>query len=177
MNQSQRIEFKVAKDTVPLVIGRNGATLNAIEEKTGAKVAFRDKDAQNQMCEISGPYESVMKAHDAINDVIRRSQNVTEFIIIPKSTHDKIGVKVLKDINHETATKISIDGGLEDKMKRKLKITGSAANVQKAKQLLEDQVRQDTADRENESKREPRYSQKNSPINSSMESLSKKSCN
>lgn len=177
LSKSTKIDVTIPNDTLQLVMGRAGANVKAIEERTGVKISFRDKDGQSQICEISGPYESVMQAASSINDEIKRSQCVTEDIIIPKTTHEKISLKILRDICHDTVTKIRIEGGLEDKSMRKVNITGTFPNVQKAKRLIEDQVRQDLIDRETESKREPRYSQKNSPINSSMESLTKQSCN
>lgn len=177
MSKNTKIDVTIPNETLQLVMGRAGANVKAIEERTSVKISFRDKDVKSQICEITGSYESVMQAASLINDEIKRSQCVTEDIIIPKSTHEKISLHILRDICHTTATQIRIEGGVEDKTMRKVNITGTFPNVQKAKRLIEDQVRQDLIDRENESKREPRYSQKNSPINSSMESLSKQSCN
>ncbi|XP_055299658.1 tudor and KH domain-containing protein homolog isoform X2 [Sitodiplosis mosellana] len=154
-SKNTKIDVTIPNDTLQLVMGRAGANVKAIEERTGVKISFRDKDGQNQFCEITGPYESVMKAASSINDEIKRSQSVTEDIIIPKSTHEKISLKILRDICHETATKIRIEGGLEDKTMRKVNITGTFPNVQKAKRLIEDQVRQDLIDRETESKPSP----------------------
>lgn len=171
-----KIDVTIPNETVQLVMGRSGANIKSIEERCGVKITFRDKDGKTQICEITGTYESVMQAATSVNDEIRRAQCVTEDVVIPKSTHEKISLKILKDICHQTATKIRIDGGLEDKTKRKLEITGSFPNVQKAKRLIEEQVRLDAVERENKPKREPRYNQKNSPINSSVESLSKQSC-
>lgn len=172
-----KVDVTIPNDTVQLVMGRSGANIKSIEERSGVKITFRDKDGNSQICEITGTYESVMQAAGAVNDEIRRSQCVTEDVVIPKTTHEKISLKILKEICHQTATKIRIDGGLEDKTKRKLQITGSFPNVQKAKRLIEEQVRLDAAELKNECKREPRHNQKTSPINSSMESLSKQSCN
>lgn len=181
-SKSTKIDVTIPNETLQLVMGRSGANIKAIEERTGVKISFRDKDGKSQICEISGLYENVMQAANSINDEIKRSQSVTEDIIIPKSTHEKISLKILRDICHDTATKIRIEGGLEDKTLRKVNITGTFPNVQKAKRLIEDQVRQDHIDREAESKREPRYNSKNSPnnnspMNSSVESLAKQSCN
>lgn len=170
-----KIDVTIPNETLQLVMGRAGANIKSIEEKTSVKITFRDKDGQNQICEISGIYENVMKAASSISDEVRKSKNVIENIIIPKLTHEKIS-KNLQDICRQTATKIRIAGGLDDKTKRKLEITGTFTNVQKAKRLIEDHVRQDVNERANEPKREPRF-QKTSPLTSSMESLSKQSCN
>lgn len=174
--RTEKIELTISNEKLPMVIGRAGANIKSIEEKTSAKIEFRDKDDKNQLCTITGPYENVMKAVNLINDEIKRSECVKEEIIILKSTYDKINFKILKEICRDTGTKIRLSG-LKDKNRRQLEISGPIANVQKAKRSIEEYERQHKIDLENDTKREPRYSQKNSPINSSMESLSKQSCN
>lgn len=171
-----KVNVTIEKDKLQLVMGRAGANIKAIEERTGAKITFRDKDGQNQICEITGPYESAIQAAGAINDEIKRSHCVTDSVIIAKEIHDKVS-KVLRDVCLQTGTKIHIDGGYENKTQRKLVITGPFLKVQTARRLIEKEEQQYRNDLEIESKREPRHSQRNSPINSSMESLSKQSCN
>lgn len=175
-NKTNKIEINISNDTMPLVLGRNGNNIKSIEERCAAKITFRNKDNENQVCEVSGPYENVMKAATAINDEIKKSKSITEELVIPKSTYIRISSHILRDICHSTAATIRLNSGLKDKNLRQLEITGSFGSVQKAKRLIEEQVRKDTVERENEIKREPRYNQRNSPINSSMESLSKQSC-
>lgn len=175
--RNEKIELTISNEKLPLVIGRSGANIKSIEEKTCAKIEFREKDDKNQLCTVTGPYENVMKAVNSINDEIKRSECVKEEVIILKSTYEKINFKILREICRDTGTKISIVSGLKDKNRRQLEISGTVVNVQKAKRSIEEHERQNKIDLENETKREPRYSQKNSPINSSMESLSKQSCN
>lgn len=174
--RTEKIELTISNEKLPVVIGRAGANIKSIEEKTNAKIEFRDKDDKNQLCTITGPYENVMKAANLINDEIKRSECVKEEIIILKSTYDKINFKILKEICRDTGTKIRLSG-LKDKNRRQLEISGPIVNVQKAKRCIEEYEHQHKIDLENDTKREPRYSPKISPTNSSMESLSKQSCN
>lgn len=176
-NKLETVAMTIENDVMPLVLGRNGNTIKSIEERCSVKITFRDKDKEKQLCEITGLYENVMKASTAIGDEVKKGKSCTEELIIPKSTYTRIWSHILMDICRETATTIRNKTGLKDKNLRQLEITGAFGNVQKAKRLIEGQVRQDSADRENETKREPRYNQRNSPINSSMESLNKQSCN
>lgn len=175
--QPSKVEMMIETDMMPLVLGRNGNNIKSIEERHSVKITFREKDKEKQVCEISGLYENMMKASTAISDEVKKGRSLTEEIVIPKTTCTRISSQILRDICRETATQIRNKGGLKDKNLRQLEITGAFMNVQKAKRMIEEQVREDSMHREHETKREPRYNQKNSPINSSMESLSKQSCN
>lgn len=169
------IEMVIDNETMPLVLGRNGNSIKSIEERHEVKITFRDKADGKQMCQITGCYVNVMQAATAVDDVVKKSKNLTEELIIPKQAYLRIS-STLSDICRDTATKIrNSKDGLMDNNQRRLEITGAFANVRKAKQMIEERMLQDTVDREHDTKREPRFNQKNSPVNSSMESLSK--CN
>lgn len=175
-NQTTKVESTISNDKVPLICGRFGANLKAIEERTNAKIQFREKDDLHQVCEITGQYEHVMKAANLIKEELARSQSTTEEMIIPASAHKKIcrqSGKVLHDICQRSFTQIHIDAGISDKSLRRLLITGSMANIQKAKRLIEEKVRQDIEEQEIENKREPRYTPKGPSASTSMESLTK----
>lgn len=176
-NQVTKVESTITNDKVPLIMGRYGANLKAIEERTHAKVQFRAKDDLHQICEITGQYENVMKAANLIKDELAKSQSTTDEMIIPTSAHKKIcrqSGKILHDICQKSFTQIHIDAGINDKNARRLLITGSVANIQKAKRLIEEKVREDIQEREAENKREPRYNNSKGPSTStSTESLTK----
>lgn len=170
-----KVEIQIDNETMPLVLGRNGNSIKSIEERHDVKITFREKTDGKQVCEITGAYENVIQAATVVGDVVKKSKNLTEDLIIPKQAYLRIS-STLSDICRETATQIrNSKNGLKDKNLRRLEISGSFANVRKAKQMIEERVRQDTVERENETKREPRFNQRNSPVNSSEESLSK--CN
>lgn len=175
------VELTIPNDKVPLVIGRSGANVRDMESRHSVKVTFRQKDDAHQLCEIAGHYEDVMKAVDSVKDKLVQAVNVTENIIIPKSLCVKMsnrGGKTLQEISQQSFTKIHIDSGASDKNTRCLSITGSHANVQKAKYLIEEKVRQEREEQELELKREPRYSPKSSTSTSmeNLKNLPKQSC-
>lgn len=174
-NHFTKVESTISNDKVPVIIGRLGANVKSIEERTNAKIQFREKDEANQICEISGQYEDVMKAADVIKEELARSQSRTEEMIIPTSAHKKIcrqSGKVLHDICQRSFTQIHIDAGITDKNARRLLITGASANIQKAKKLIADKVRQDNEEQEAGNNREPRYSTSRGPsASTSLESL------
>lgn len=171
----EKIEMIIENETVPLILGRNGNSIKSIEERHEVKITFRDNNDGKQVCEILGVYENVVQAANIVGDVVKKSKNLTEELIIPKQAYLRIS-STLSDICRETTTKIrNSREGLRDNNLRRLEITGAFTNVRRAKQMIEERVRQDTDDRENEIKREPRFNQKNSPVNSSEENLSK--CN
>lgn len=178
-NHFTKVESTISNDKVPIILGRLGANVKSIEERTNAKIQFREKDEANQICEISGQYEDVMKAADVVKDELTRSQSQTEEMIIPTSAHKKIcrqSGKVLHDICQRSFTQIHIDAGITDKNARRLLITGSLANIQKAKKLIAEKVRQDTEEQEAESKREPRYTSRGPSASTSLESLPNQTC-
>lgn len=178
-NHSTKVESTISNDKVPIILGRLGANVKSIEERTNAKIQFREKDELNQICEISGQYEDVMKAADVIKEELARSQSRTEEMIIPTSAHKKIcrqSGKVLHDICQRSFTQIHIDAGISDKNARRLLITGSTANIQNAKRLIAEKVHQDNEEQEAESKREPRYTPRGPSASTSLESLPNQTC-
>lgn len=178
-NHFTKVESTISNDKVPLIIGRLGANVKSIEERTNAKIQFREKDEANQICEISGQYEDVMKAADVIKEELARYQCRTEEMIIPTSAHKKIcrqSGKVLHDICQRSFTQIHIDAGTTDKNARRLLITGSSANIQKAKKLIAEKVRQDNEEQDAEGKREPRYTSRGPSASTSLESLPNQTC-
>lgn len=171
-----KVECTIANDLLPLVLGRGGANIKSIEDSTNTKIEFREKDAKNQVCEISGAYENVMKAANLVKEEASRSANVTDEMIVPQSAYSKIigrFGKTLQDICRKSLTQIHIDAGVYgDQSTRRVVITGSRANVNMAKRLIEEKVREDAEEQGVENKREPRGSPR-STASVSSESLNK----
>lgn len=169
----KKVEMLIDNDAMPLVLGRNGNSIKSIEERHDVKITFSEKSDGKQLCEIEGAYENVMQAANIIGDEVKKSKKFTDELIIPKEEYLRIS-STLSEICRETITKIrNSNEGLKDKNLRRLEINGAMANVRKAKQMLEERIRQNKID--TEITREPRFNQRNSPVNSSDENLSK--CN
>lgn len=182
-NENVEINSIISDDNVTLIQGRAGATLKSIEERTNVQITFQPlKDTDNhQTCKINGEYDNVMKACNLIKDELARSNNVTEEILIASEAFKLIcrqGRKILHDVCQKSLAKIRIESGACGKdSTRRLIITGSKFNVQKAKQMIEEKIREDNDEKKVETKREPRFSQKGSSTSTSNESLSRPSGN
>lgn len=161
-----KVDCTISNDIVPLVIGRTGANVKTIESKTNTKITFREKDENNQICEISGTYENVLKAAEMVKDEAAQLTNIEEKIYIPQSSYAKIvgkGGKSLQEICRRSMAKVHIDNGTDAQDKtdmRRVLITGSRTNVNTAKFLIEEKLRDDAKEKDSDSVREPRGNQK-----------------
>uniref|UniRef100_A0A6B2EDB9 Putative kinase anchor protein n=1 Tax=Phlebotomus kandelakii TaxID=1109342 RepID=A0A6B2EDB9_9DIPT len=170
----------VRNDVVPLIVGREGASLRAIEEKTKTQIIFRHKDDANQLCTISGDVEAVKDAQKIIKQLSSRPLTVTEEVLVPQSACGKIIGRcgeALQEICRKSQAKVSVESGDRgDGTKRHVMISGSQAQVNTAKVLIEEKVKEDAEARrvleEMQAKREPRLNHRGGSSNSSNSSQS-----
>uniref|UniRef100_A0A1B0D8U1 Uncharacterized protein n=1 Tax=Phlebotomus papatasi TaxID=29031 RepID=A0A1B0D8U1_PHLPP len=176
------IEIVVRNDVVPLLVGREGGSLRAIEEKTKTKIAFREKDDSNQTCTIQGSPEAVKDAQKIVKQLASRPSTVVEKIPVPQSACGKIIGRcgeALQEITRKSQAKVSVESGDRgDGSRRIVLITGTQAQVNTAKLLIEEKVQEDAEARrlmeETQAKREPRLNHRGGSSNSSNSSLSPK---
>ncbi|XP_034101447.1 tudor and KH domain-containing protein homolog [Drosophila albomicans] len=164
----------VDNDHVPLIIGRGGANIKLIEEKTGAKIRLRDKDTTQKFCDISGQPDSVKAARVMLIREIERAPIVKVELLVPQRLANKIngrGGEILQDISRTSLAKINIDPNGRNG-KAKVTIVGNQKQVNIARKLLDDQIEEDEQLRlavdEVEQRREPRRSPTSLSITSSM---------
>lgn len=171
-----KVECTIPNDLVPLIIGRAGANVKAIADKTNTKIEFREKDALNQICEISGVYENVMKAANLVKEEASNLKNVKEEIFVPASAYNKIigrQGQSLREICRKSLTQVNIDVNVDiDRSLRRVTIIGARTNVKMARRLIEDKVREHAEEQEAEGKREPRSSPRGT-ASASSESINK----
>ncbi|ALC40135.1 papi [Drosophila busckii] len=173
----------VDNDHVPLIIGRAGANLKQIEEKTGAKIRLRDKDNAHKFCDITGQPEAVKAARALLIREIERAPIVKVELQIPQRLANKLNARngeLLQDISRSSLAKLNIDpNGRQGKAK--VSLVGNQKQVNIARKLLEDQIEEDEQSRrtmeELEQQREPRrsptsFSMGSSSLYSSQTSLS-----
>lgn len=159
--KNTRVECVISNNIVPLVVGRGGANIKSIEEKTNTQIRFKAKDDKSQICEINGKTENVKKAVELINVHASPPPNLTEEMLVPQSVCGKIIGRcgeALQEICRKSQAKVHIDAGdRTDGETRRVLITGTRAHVNMAKSLIEEKIRIDKESRENvEVKREPR---------------------
>lgn len=160
------VELTIKNDVAPIVMGRGGANLSSIEEKTGTNIVFREKDEHNQICEIRGKIEAIKHATKLINLAASRPPIISEDIYVPQTACGKIIGRCgdsLQDICRKSCAKVSVESGDKgDGKSRRVIITGTQSQVNVAKSLIEEKVKEDTETRklveEMEAKREPRGS-------------------
>ncbi|XP_055386416.1 tudor and KH domain-containing protein homolog [Condylostylus longicornis] len=176
------IKMVIPNDKVPIIVGRGGANLKSIESKATVIITFKDKDDHNQFCEIRGTTDAVNLAKELLSKEMNRSLNVKEEIFVPQSACGKIIGRCgesLQEICRKSLAKVSVDSGdrAGENSTRKIVITGNRGQVDVAKKLIEEKVKEDEEYRKNieetELKREPRRSptQSVSSLHSSMTSL------
>lgn len=176
------IKMTVTNDCIPLVVGRNGANLKIIEDKTGVRIRFREMDNNSQHCEIRGTEKGVKDARSMLMKDIQRSPIVKEEMFVPHSVYTKIIGRCgecLRDICRTSMAKVSVESGdrIDSKHPRRIDISGTKAQVNLAKKLIEDKMKEDEEFQKEfndvETKREPRRSPTNSmtSLSSSQTSL------
>ncbi|KAH8263061.1 hypothetical protein KR044_003831 [Drosophila immigrans] len=168
------LKIVVDNDHVPLIIGRGGANIKLIEEKTGAKIRLRDKDTTQKFCDISGQPDAVKAARVMLIREIERAPIVKVELLVPQRLANKIngrGGEILQDISRTSLAKINIDPNGRNG-KAKVSIVGNQKQVNIARKLLDDQIEEDEQLRlavdEVEQRREPRRSPTSLSITSSM---------
>lgn len=164
--KEETAEFDIKNDVIPIVIGKNLTNLELIQTECGAKIWFKDKLGNSGVhsCFIKGKKSAVKKAENMVKDFIQRAKNVTEEVLVPQSACGKIMGRCgdsLQEICRKSKAKVSVESGDRgDGKTRRIIITGNQSQVNIAKVLIEEKVKEDADARklidEVEAKREPR---------------------
>ncbi|XP_001356635.2 tudor and KH domain-containing protein homolog [Drosophila pseudoobscura] len=180
---TKEIVLKIVVDNehVPLIMGRGGANIKLMEEKTSAKIRLRDKDSEHKYCDISGVPDAVKAARVMLIREIERAPIVKVELQVSQRLASKLygrGAEIIQDIGRNSLAKITIDPNGRNG-KAKITIVGNQKQVNIARKLLDDQIEEDEellrSVEEVEQRREPRRSPTNSiasSIYSSQTSLS-----
>lgn len=163
-NDQRRLECVIPNSLVPLVQGRSGANVRAIEQTTGCRITFREKDSNNQICEITGPTDLVQKAAEMVRKEATPPPIITEEITVPLTACGKIIGRcgeALQEICRQSMAKVYVESGdRSDGQNRRVLITGTQAHVNVARTMIEEKIRVDAELRksvdETGLKREPR---------------------
>lgn len=168
LKRETKVECVIPNNIVPLVVGRNGANLKSIEEKTKTIIRFREKDENNQICEISGFIENVQIAVELVKQEASPPPNITVEMIVPQNSCGKIigrSGEALQEICRKSMAKVHVDAGdRNDGVTRRILITGTKAHVNIAKVLIEEKIEkyENESKYDSELRREPRGSSKSS---------------
>uniref|UniRef100_A0A182PXE7 Tudor domain-containing protein n=1 Tax=Anopheles epiroticus TaxID=199890 RepID=A0A182PXE7_9DIPT len=141
------VELIIPNNLVPLVIGRKGYTLKHIQQCTGTTINFVDHDGASQLCRIQGPSRDVIeKAKEMIQKETSRPITITEEVIVPQAACGKILGRCgdeLQEICRKSMAKVWLEGRARSETERRVMITGTAAQIKVAKELIAQKVQED----------------------------------
>lgn len=147
----ETLEFKVSNEQVPLIVGRNSVTLKSIEEKTSTKIRFREGDEDNQICAIKGKASNVKEAKELVDAEGSKPSVITEEVLVSTSSCGRIegfGGNILQDICQKSSAKVWIDPGTRKVQgeNRRVLITGTKDQVDLAKRLIDEKIKDQPLD-------------------------------
>lgn len=162
----ETLEFALKNQQVPAIVGRNSIVLKAIEEKTRTVISFRESDENYQICSISGKRNDVILAKELIDIEASKPCLVTDELLVPISSCGKIegySGSALHEICSKSAAKVWVEPSSRKNQaeSRRVLITGTEEQVELAKKLIEEKIREVSEeppadDKKDEFKREPR---------------------
>lgn len=162
------LEFVLKNQQVPAIVGRNSVVLKSIEDKTKTLIKFRESDENNQICSIEGRKQDVAMAKNLIDIEAAKPCVITDELLVPISSCGKIegySGSVLHEICSKSSAKVWVDPGSRKSQaeSRRVLISGTEEQVQLAKKLIEEKIREVSEeppadDKKEEFKREPRSS-------------------
>lgn len=153
------IEVRVPRDMVGAVIGREGANIKKVQEKTNCRINFKDDhgpaEGPERIAIIRGKPGNAQEAELLIRTMIQNQPVIlTEEMFVPQKTLGRIigkgGVSV-KEMQRISQAKIKVDSGPLNSTDRnpdslkQITIKGSMDQIASAKALIEEKVQEDIA--------------------------------
>lgn len=157
------LEITLSNTIVPLIIGRKGYTIKHIQESTKTEIRFREKDELHQICEIHGTEAGIRAAEELIVKESARQITLTEELLVPQTACGKILGRcgdALQEICRKSLAKVWIEGSRSRGEMQRILITGTQNQIDVAKSLIEQKVKDDADFRKSQEqldiRREPR---------------------
>jgi rRNA processing protein Krr1/Pno1 len=145
-DMSTSVTIKVPDNKIGIVIGPKGSKIKMIQEKTGVTRI----DTSGEVFTIMGPADSVGMAEMAINDLITKGYTALAYDdfsencvnVHPNFFPELIGKQgvVIRKMKEELGVEMTIPKTGPSGKKWKVSIAGSAKNVEKAKEVINDIV-------------------------------------
>ncbi|XP_034945745.1 tudor and KH domain-containing protein homolog [Chelonus insularis] len=139
-------EIKILRQFVPAVIGRGGATIKDIEERTSTRIRFDKDDSEcpERICRIKGTVEAIKLAEVMIQNLIADMPIIETYeMFISSTTISKLLEQkgmLVNTIQSETNTKIILEKKYYNSTDepRRIIIKGTAEHIAEAVSTLED---------------------------------------
>jgi len=161
------IDVKIPKDSVGIVIGRQGSNIREIQGKTDTRINFRDEletDEFRVAC-IRGLPDDAQMAEILIHQTISQQPRLeTLTMYVPGRAVGRIigrGGDSVREIQRVSRCKVDIErGALGEGMEKKIVLKGVSEHISMAKQLIEDKVKEEDMMRNSVGDRRPRIKYK-----------------
>lgn len=157
------VEITLSNKIVPLVVGRKGYTLRHIQDSTKTEIQFRELDESHQICVIHGTEAGIQAAEQLIMKEASRQITLTEEMLVPQTACGKILGRcgdALQEICRKSMAKVWIEGTRVRGDNRRIMITGTQDQINVARSLIEQKVKDDADFRKSQEqldiRREPR---------------------
>lgn len=157
------VEITLSNKIVPLVVGRKGYTLRHIQDSTKTEIHFRELDESHQVCTIHGTEAGILVAEQLIMKEASRQITLTEEMLVPQTACGKILGRcgdALQQICRKSMAKVWIEGTRVLGENRRIMITGTQDQINVARSLIEQKVKDDADFRRSQEqldiRREPR---------------------
>ncbi|KAL1377000.1 hypothetical protein pipiens_004255 [Culex pipiens pipiens] len=157
------VEVTLSNKIVPLVVGRKGYTLRHIQDSTKTEIQFRELDESHQVCTIHGTEAGIQAAEQLIMKEASRQITLTEEMLVPQTACGKILGRcgdALQEICRKSMAKVWIEGSRVLGENRRIMITGTQDQINVARSLIEQKVKDDADFRRSQEqldiRREPR---------------------
>lgn len=127
-------ELAIHNEFVPVILGKDGLNLKALETKTRTKITFRKEGRQNddhQTCVIEGTLDAIEDARKIILMIASKPVLVTEELDVSPSACGKILGRcgeMLQEICRKSNAKVSVNSS-EVNQQRQVVITGTRSQV------------------------------------------------
>lgn len=147
------IEVKIPRDSVGIVIGRQGANIREIQAKTGTRINFKDEleTEEFRVAAIRGLPDSAQMAEILIHQTIAQQPRVEKVTItVPSRTVGSIigrNGDTIRSISRASRCKVDVERH-NKAYDTKIELCGSTESIESARKMIEEKVEEDTAMRE-----------------------------
>lgn len=122
------VEIKIPKDTVRLLIGRNGRNIKMIQEQSNTKINFRDDEGDQHVCIIRGSRDACAVAQNLVREFVANQPVLESFDLwVPQKSVGKIigrcGERI-QEITTISGAKVNVTDGDRSEAMRRIVLKG-----------------------------------------------------
>ncbi|KAK7861624.1 hypothetical protein R5R35_010127 [Gryllus longicercus] len=154
-SRSATIEVKIPKDCVGVVIGRGGANIKEIQDKSETKINFKDEQPEEnfRVCIIRGTPEAAQLAESLIHEFISNQPLIeVTTVLVPQNACGRIigrNGENIRSISRASSAKITVESSSTNDKScpagpvRRVFIKGTSDQIEIAKALIQEKVEED----------------------------------